>query len=130
MKTKITIPGADGRRWTWEVWQTWVISHAVRNALEMFHGGGAMDPENPAAVRGFITDAQMNIVIRRTVYTTIHMMANMDEVHPDARTLTGWDVTGWLMNIPEYMEPPGSPELEEAYRHIRDGRWREQERSR
>jgi hypothetical protein len=27
---------------------SWVISLSIRNALEMFHGGGAMDPENPA----------------------------------------------------------------------------------
>jgi hypothetical protein len=42
-----------------EQFLTWVISQAIRNELEMFHGGGAYDPENPDSGEGFITDKQM-----------------------------------------------------------------------
>jgi len=46
---------------------TWVINQAIRNELEVFHGGGAYDPENPGRGEVLITDKQMkalNIVIR------------------------------------------------------------------
>jgi hypothetical protein len=38
--------------------QTWIISQAIRNELEMFHGGGAYDPEHPDSGEGFITDSR------------------------------------------------------------------------
>jgi hypothetical protein len=76
----------------------------------MFHGGGAYDPENPDSGRGFITDKQMralSIVIRRTVYDAL----NRD----DDDNYFAWFQ---LNTVHDYMEPPGSPELEEAYNEI------------
>ncbi len=73
------IEGPDGREWSWEQFQSWVISLSIRNALEMFHGGGAMDPENPDSEEGFITDRQMkalNIVIRHTVSEMVKKLSN------------------------------------------------------
>lgn len=55
----LAIKGPDGREWTWEQFQSWVISLSIRNALEIFHDGGAMNPEDPSIERGFITGRQM-----------------------------------------------------------------------
>jgi hypothetical protein len=111
-----TISSPDGREWTWEQFESWVISLSIRNALEMFHGGGAMDPENPDSERGFITDRQMkalNIVIRQTVSEAIerleHLSKNVDYIY--------WTLT----YINEYMEPPGSDQLKRAYEKIKNG---------
>lgn len=110
------IEGLDGRKWTWEQFQSWLISLSVRNALEMFHGGGAMDPENPASKEGFITDRQMkalNIVIRHTV---TEMVKKLGDPRDNAQVLR-WTLT----YIHDYMEPPGSRELERAYADIKEG---------
>lgn len=113
---KVTAP--DGREWTWEQIQSWVISLSVRNALEMFHGGGAMDPENPGSEEGFITDRQMkalNIVIRKTVHD---MITRLD----DPKSGDNGQVLSWTLNyINSYMEPPGSDELKLAYERIKNG---------
>jgi len=97
--------------WSWAEVQSWVISLNVRNALELFHGGGAHDPENPDSDEGFITDRQMkamNIVIRRTVTEAVKRL----EDPKDSAEYIYWS----LMYINDYMEPPGSPELERAYK--------------
>lgn len=110
------VAGPDGREWTWEQVQSWIISLSVRNALEMFHGGGAMDPEEPSRGEGFITDRQMkalNIVIRQTVSEAVERLA-----HPS----NNLEYMYWtLAYINEYMEPPGSDELERAYEKIKNG---------
>jgi hypothetical protein len=112
------IQGPDGREWTWQQIESWVISLSIRNALEMFHGGGAMDPENPSSREGFITDRQMkalNIVVRRTVSKMIENLSNPDQ--------DGKEIYWTLAYINRYMEPPGSDELESAYEKIRDGQF-------
>ncbi len=66
-----------GRRINWDQFETWVVAQAIRNKLEMFHGGGASDPEDPDWDEGFITDKQMravNIVIRYTVHEALREM--------------------------------------------------------
>jgi hypothetical protein len=114
----LPIEGPDGREWTWEQLQSWVISLSIRNALEMFHGGGAMDPEDPSIDRGFITDRQMkalNIVIRHTVSRIVKKLSSPSE---NAEELY-WT----LAYVNDYMEPPGSDELEGAYEDIKEGRF-------
>ena len=96
-------------------YETWVVSQAIRNELEMFHGGGAVDPSNPDSGRGFITDKQMkalNIVIRRTVHNALGHLNADPEDDPDAMRFAWFQ----LKTVHDYMEPPGSPELEEAYK--------------
>jgi hypothetical protein len=122
-----TIPGPDGREWTLEQYEAWIISLSIRNELEMFHGGGAMDPEHPNRKnpRGFITDRQMkamNIVIRHKVYEILDMMANPDVVLDERLDVTNGSALSFTMHyINDYMEPPGSEELEQAYRRIKNG---------
>lgn len=116
MSDKISSP--DGREWTWEQIQSWVISLSIRNALEMFHGGGAMDPETCGTDEGFITDRQMkalNIVIRRTVHEAITRLN-----HP-ADGDNGEMIYWTLSHIDDYMEPPGSDELQLAYERMENG---------
>jgi len=91
---------------------TWIISQAIRNELEMFHGGGALDPEHPESDEGFITDKQMralNIVIRRTVYEALR-----DRDDEENAAFCAFQ----LNTVHDYMEAPGSPELEAAYREL------------
>ena len=112
------IEGPDGREWAWEQFQSWVISLSIRNALEMFHGGGAMDPENPDSEEGFITDRQMkalNIVIRHTVSEMVEKLSNPRE--------NGEELYWTLTYVNDYMEPPGSDELERACEDIKEGRF-------
>jgi hypothetical protein len=112
------IEGPDGRKWTWEQFQSWVSSLSIRNALEMFHGGGAMDPENPDSEEGFITDRQMkalNIIIRHTVSEMVKKLSNPRE--------NGEELYWTLTYVHDYMEPPGSDELERAYEDIKEGRF-------
>jgi hypothetical protein len=110
------VSGPDGHEWTWEQVKSWVISLSVRNALEMFHGGGALDPEEPGQDRGFITDRQMkalNIVIRQTVSEAVEHLE-----HPSKNV----DFIYWTLTyINKYMEPPGSDELKRAYEKIKNG---------
>jgi hypothetical protein len=58
--------------------QATVISQAIRNELEAFHGGLG-DDEQGNRREGFITDEQMwllNIVIRRSVYQSLVTIAD------------------------------------------------------
>lgn len=110
------VPGPDGREWTWEHVKSWVISLSIRNALEIFHGGGAIDPENPGRDEGFITDRQMkalNIVIRQAVSEAVE---HLEDPGKNAEYIY-WT----LAYIHEYMEPPGSEELKRAYEKIKSG---------
>jgi hypothetical protein len=123
------IQGPDGREWTFNQFATWVISLTIRNTLEMFHGGGAMDPEHPnrKKPRGFITDRQMkamNIVIRYKVYEVLSAISNPDRVIDEKLGFTNGQSLGFTMHyINDYMERPGSPELEEAYQRIKNGQF-------
>ena len=115
---------------TYEQLRTWVVAQAVRNALQMFHGCPAFDPDDPASGEGFISEGQMralNITIRRAVHEAL---AHVDTVRnvaaqPHGRRLhtrqqEALDFCEFQLGmIHDYMEPPGSPELEEAYkRHV------------
>jgi hypothetical protein len=91
---------------SYEEIQPWYISLTIRNALEMFHGGGAMDPENPDSEEGSITDRQMkalNIVIRKTVADALETLRHPADNAPD--------ILFTLLSRNEYMEPQGSPSL-------------------
>ena len=125
------IVGAD-RTFTYEQFRTWVVAQSVRNALETYHGDWAYDPDNPGSGAGFISDDQMralNITIRRAVHEAL---GQVDLACNTAkRSHRGGPCSGeqaalefcefQLRTIRDYMEAPGSPELEEAYRrHVRD----------
>ena len=111
---------------SYEQLRTWVVAQAVRNALQTFHGCPAFDPDNPGSGEGFISDAQMrvlNITIRRAVYEALaHVdIARNVATQPHGRKLhvrqqEALDFCEFqLGTIRNYMEPPGSPQLEEAY---------------
>jgi len=120
------IEGADGK-FVYEQFRSWVVAQSVRNALETFPGDWAFDPDNPGSGEGFISDGQMralNITIRRAVHEA---MCEVDkarnvaaqpyrrELHPaEQKALDFCEFQ--LGTIRDYMEPPGSPELEEAYK--------------
>ena len=119
--------GRAGQELTYEQLRTWVVGQSVRNALQPFHGRSAFDPDNPGSGEGFISDGQMralNITIRRAVHEA---MCEVDkarnvaaqpyrrELHPaEQKALDFCEFQ--LGTIRDYMEPPGSPELEEAYK--------------
>jgi hypothetical protein len=106
---------APGATWTRINSEPWIVSQAIRNRLEMFHGGEALDPENPDSEEGFITDKQMralNIVIRYTVHEALTMLSEL----PD-RVATFY-CQFQLSSVDGYMEPPGTPELQRAYREV------------
>ena len=103
------------------------MAQAVRNALQAFHGRWAFDPDNPGSGEGFISDGQMralNIAIRRAVHEALgHAdMARNVATQPCRRKLCAGEREALdfcefqLGTVHDYMEPPGSPELEEAYR--------------
>ena len=107
--------------------RTWIVAQAVRNALQTFHGRWAFDPDNPGSGEGFISDGQMralNIAIRRAVHEALghaDMARNVatQPCHPKlcAGEREALDFCEFqLGTVHDYMEPPGSPELEEAYR--------------
>ncbi len=105
-----------GRGLTWEQFRAWVVSQTVRNELEAFHGGGGIDPDNPNNGDGFISDRQMralNIVIRHAVYEALTRLgAAMGD--QDAWRFIEFQ----LATVNDYMEPPGSPELKQAYEEV------------
>ena len=119
------IEGADGK-FVYEQFRSWIVAQSVRNALETFHGGWAFDPDNPGSGEGFISDAQMrvlNITIRCAVHEALSQVdlacdaakrSHHQELCPDERTALEF-CEFQLRTIRDYMEPPGSPELEEAY---------------
>jgi hypothetical protein len=115
------------RRLDYEQLRTWVVGQSVRNALQTFHGYRAFDPDNPDSGEGFISDGQMralNITIRRAVHEALRQTDKArnvaaqpyrQELYPaeqDALDFCEFQ----LGTIRDYMEPPGSPELEEAYK--------------
>ena len=115
------------RKISYEQFRTWVVAQSVRNALETFHGGWAFDPDNPGSGEGFISDGQMrvlNITIRRAVHEALGQvdLACHAEKRSHCRELCTEEQAALefcefqLRTIRDYMEPPGSPELEEAHR--------------
>jgi hypothetical protein len=111
---------------SYEQLRTWVVAQAVHNALQTFHGCPAFDPDDPASGEGFISDGQMralNITIRRAVHEALaHVeIARNATTQPDRRQLharqrEALDFCEFqLGTVHDYMEPPGSPDLEEAY---------------
>jgi len=116
-----------GHQPTYEQFRTWVVAQTVRNALQTFHGGWAFDPNNPGSGEGFISDGQMralNITIRRAVHEALRQVDKARNVaaQPHRRELYPAEQEALdfcefqLGTIGDYMEPPGSPELEEAYK--------------
>jgi hypothetical protein len=111
---------------SYEQFRTWVVAQAIRNELQTFHGCWAFDPDDPGREAGFISDGQMrvlNITIRRAVHEAL---SQVDAAHNAARHRRrrklrpseheALDFCGFqLGTIRDYMERPGSPELEEAY---------------
>lgn len=109
-----------------EQFRSWVVTQSVRNALETFHGHSAFDPDDPGSAEGFISDIQMralNITIRRAVHEAL---SQVDLAREAIRQLHRRELcaehqaaldfcTFQLGTVHYYMEPPGSPELEEAY---------------
>jgi hypothetical protein len=115
------------RKHTYEQLRSWIVAQSVRNALRAFHGRWAFDPDNPGSGEGFISDGQMralNITIRRAVHEALSQAdrarnipapPHRRKLHP--REQEALDFCRFqLGTIRDYMEPPGSPELEEAYR--------------
>ena len=119
------IEDADGKV-GYERFRTWVVAQSVRNALQTFHGCCAFDPDDPGSGAGFISDGQMralNITIRRAVHEAL---GQVDLARQAARQLHRGELRAeerealdfcdfQLGTLRDYMEPPGSPELEEAY---------------
>ena len=119
------IEGAD-KTFTHEQFRTWVVAQSVRNALGTFHGDWAFDPDNPGSGAGFISDDQMrvlNITIRRAVHEALGQvdLACNTAKRSHRRELCTEEQAALefcefqLTTIRDYMEPPGSPELEDAY---------------
>jgi hypothetical protein len=119
--------GHAGRKTSYEQLRTWVVVQAVRNALQTFHGRWAFDPDNPGSGEGFISDGQMrvlNITIRRAVHEALRQVDRARNVaaQPYRRELYAAEQEALdfcafqLGTTRDYMEPPGSPELEEAYK--------------
>jgi len=119
-----------GRRISWDQFETWVVAQAIRNELEAFHGGGALDPSNPGSESGFITDEQMralNIAIRRVAHEALREMraavrtiraSRRRQLYPEEEQemLRAMRYCSFqLATVSEYMEPPGTPELDQAY---------------
>jgi hypothetical protein len=115
------------RKISYEQFRTWVVAQSVRNALETFHGGWAFDPDHLDSGEGFISDNQMrvlNITIRRAVHealgqvdTTCNASKYLRRRGLYAEERAALDFCEFqLSTIRDYMEQPGSPELEEAYR--------------
>ncbi len=112
---------------SYEQLRTWVVAQALHDALQTFQGCPAFDPDDPASGKGFISDGQMralNITIRRTVHEALAQMdiARNVVAPPQGHKLHArqQDALDFcerqLGTVHEYMEPPGSPELEDAYK--------------
>jgi hypothetical protein len=125
------IKGSDGKI-SYQQFRTWVVAQSVRNALETFHGGWAFDPDNPGSGEGFISDNQMralNLTIRRAVHEALSQVDTACNAAQRSRRRglyaeeqAALDFCEFqLGTVHDYMEPPGSPELEEAYRHYVSG---------
>ena len=123
---------ADGKT-SYEQFRTWVVAQAVRNALQTFHDCWGLDPDNPRSGEGFISDGQMralNIAIRRAVHEALRHadIAVKVAAHPHHRRVLrpreqeALDFCKFqLGTIRDYMEPPGSAGLKEAYqRYVSD----------
>jgi hypothetical protein len=119
--------GCADRILAYDQLRTWVVAQSVRNALQTFHGRWAFDPDNPGSGEGFISDRQMralNITIRRAVHEALGQLDKARNVaaQPDGRDLHPAEQEALdfcefqLGTIHDYMEPPGSPDLEEAYK--------------
>ena len=119
--------GRAGWKLDYEQLRTWVVGQSVRNALQTFHGRRAFDPDNPGSEEGFISDEQMralNLAIRRAVHEALRQVDKARNVaaQPYRRELypaeqEALDFCAFqLGTIRDYMEPPGSPDLEEAYK--------------
>ena len=112
---------------SYEQLRTWVVAQAVHYALQTFHGCLALDPDNPGSGEGFISDGQMralNITIRRAVHEALAHVdtarnvpwpAQHHKLHPKQQEALDF-CEFQLRTVRNYMEPPGSPELEEAYK--------------
>ena len=121
-----------GEKISHEQLRAWVVAQAVRNALQTFHGCWGLDPDNPRSGEGFISDGQMralNIAIRRAVHEALRHADMADDVAADPHrgTLSAGEQEALdfcafqLGTIRDYMEPPGSAELEQAYqRYVSD----------
>jgi hypothetical protein len=119
--------GRADENMTYEQLRTWVVAQAVRNALDTFHGCRGLDPDDPGSGTGFISDRQMralNITIRRAVHEALGdvELARNAAAQPHRRKLHARQQEALdfcefqLDTVRGYMEPPGSPELEEAYK--------------
>jgi hypothetical protein len=122
----LALLGRGDEKITYEQLRTWIVAQAVRNALQTFHGCCAFDPDNPGSGEGFISDRQMralNIAIRRAVHEAL---AHADVARNVAAQPHCWQLRTseqealdfcafQLGTIHDYMEQPGSPELEDAY---------------
>ena len=114
-------------RTAYERLRTWVVAQAVHNVLQEFHGNPAFNPDDPASGEGFISDGQMralNITIRRAVHEALanleiarNVAAQPQDRKLHARQQQALDFCEFqLGTVHDYMEPPGSDELEEAYK--------------
>ena len=122
----LALLGCADEKISYEELRTWVVAQAVRNALQTFHGCWAFDPDDPDSEQGFISDRQMralNVTIRRAVHEALgHVdLARNVAVQPDRRKLLAREQEALdfckfqLETVHDYMESPGSPELEDAY---------------
>jgi hypothetical protein len=128
----LALIGCADENMTYEQLRTWVVAQALRDALQTFHGCRAFDPDNPGSGAGFISDRQMralNITIRRAVHEALahvelarNVAAQPDRPNLPAREQEALDFCEFqLGTVHDYMEPPGSPELERAYkRYVSD----------
>lgn len=115
--TEDSLVDGAGREIDFDQFMTWIITHDIRGKLEHFHGGGGVDPDNPGSGEGFISDRQMkalNIVIRYAVHEALSRVRAMGEGDEHA----AWLCELQLSQVRDYMEAPGSEELEKAYREV------------
>jgi hypothetical protein len=123
----LTLLNRADEKISYEQLRTWVVTQAVHNALQTFHGCPAHDPDDPASGKGFISDGQMralNITIRHAAHEALAHVDTARNVpwQPQhhklhARQQEALDFCEFqLGTVRDYMEPPGSPELEDAYK--------------